>query len=175
MTVTSTLKNIWNSKNSGFFIFLICVMIAGLFLYFDRPSVRNKTDLLEIKGTLQKINQILVYTKRIHKTERDSTYHIYLNEYPCKFQVSYFHYDRESFYRTSHSNDSIRLHIAQNDEKFLSVPNKRIRSFSLNVNKTPYVSVDQGLSGFGKGYFEIGMILIPLIVIILLFNKNKNN
>ncbi len=164
----STFNRIWSSRNGIFIIFLFLIMISGAFLYLDRPRVKSISDLTEIRGTLRVVNQVLVYSKRLNKTERDSTYHIFLNEYPSKFQVSYSYYNRKEFYKTSHSDDSIKLHIAKSDKKYLFNPNKKIRSFSLCVNNKVYLSADQGLSGFGKGYFEIGMILLPMIVIIVL-------
>lgn len=141
---------------------------AGTFLYFDRPTVDNKADIFEINGTLRNIAKELVYSNRINKTESDSTYHISLNEYPSKFQVSYFPFDRKEFYSTSQIGDKIRLDIARQDKKYLNVPDKRIRSFSLTVNDKTYLSLDNGLSGFGKGLFELGMIFIPLIIMTIL-------
>lgn len=110
---------IWSSKNGRFIFFLFCVFVAGIFLYFGRPSVAGENDIIEIKGTLKNITQELVYSRRIKKTERDSTYHIYLNEYPCYFQVSYFPYDRKTFYSKSKRGDIIDLHIARQDSKKL--------------------------------------------------------
>jgi len=162
------LKKILKSKNGKFILFLLFVTLAGTFLYFDRPTVDNKGDVIEINGTLGDIAKELVYSNRINKTERDSTYHISLNEYPSKFQVSYFPFDRKEFYSTSQIGDKIQLHIARQDEKFLNIPDKRIRSFSLTVNGKPYLSLDNGLSGFGKGLFELGMIFIPLIIMTIL-------
>ncbi len=166
---------IWNSKNGRFIFFLFCVFVAGIFLYFDRPSVVGENDTIEIKGTLKNITQELVYSRRIKKTERDSTYHIYLNEYPCYFQVSYFPYDRKKFYSTSKRGDIIDLHIARQDSKKLNIPNQRVRSFSLKVNSRTYLNLESGLSGFGKGYFELGMIFIPLIIMTILIYKTLNN
>jgi hypothetical protein len=166
---------IWNSKNRRFFFFLFCVFVAGIFLYFDRPSVVGENDTIEIKGTLKNITQELVYSQRIKKTERDSTYHIFLNEYPCYFQVSYFPYDRKNFYSTSKRGDIIDLHIARQDSKKLNIPNQRVRSFSLKVNSRTYLALNNGLSGFGKGYFELGMIFIPLIIMTILTYKTLNN
>lgn len=147
---------------------MLVVAISGTILYFDRPTIDDKKDVIEINGTLKNIAQVLVYSHRINKTENDSTYHIFLNEYPSKFQVSYFPYDRKEFYSKSQVGDQIQLHIAKQDEKFLNIPNKRIRSFSLTVNGKTYLSLESGLFGFGKGLFELGMIFIPLIIITIL-------
>ena len=141
---------------------------GGIFLYFDRPTVDNEGDVIEINGTLKYIAKELVYSNKINKTERDSTYHISLNEYPSKFQVSYSPFDRKKFYSTSQIGDKIQLHIARQDEKFLNIKDKRIRSFSLTVNDKTYLSLKDGLSGFGKGLFELGMIFIPLIILTIL-------
>ena len=162
------IKKILKFKNGGFILFLLFVTFGGIFLYFDSPFVNNKGDVIEINGSLRNIARVLVYSKRIIKTERDSTYYISLNEYPSKFQVSYFPYDRKEFYSTSQIGDKIQLHIARQDEKYLNVPDKRIRSFSLTVKDKTYLSIDDGLFGFGKGRFELGMIFIPLIIITIL-------
>lgn len=166
---------IWNSKNGRFIFFLICIFFAGIILYFDRPSVNGENDIIEIKGTLNHISQELVYSKRIKKTERDSTYHIYLNEYPCYFQVSYSPYNRKIFYLTSKKQDNITLVIARQDIEELNIPNQRVRSFLLKVNSHTYLTLKSGLSGFGKGYFELGMIFIPFIIMIILIYKTLNN
>lgn len=163
-----SLKKILKSKNGKFILFLLFVTFGGIFLYFDRPTVDNKGDVIEINGTLRNIAKELVYSNRINRTERDSTYHISLNEYPSKFQVSYFPFDRKEFYSTSQIGDKIQLHIAREDGKKLNIPDKRIRSFSLTVNDKTYLSLDNGLSGFGKGLFELGMVFIPLIIMTIL-------
>ena len=169
------LNKILKSKNGKFILFLLFLTFGGIYLYLDRPTVNSKADIIEINGTLRNIARELVYSKRINKTERDSTYHISLNEYPCKFQVSYFPFDRKEFYSTSQIGDKIQLHIARQDEKYLSVPDTKIRSFSLTVNEKTYLSLDNGLSGFGKGRFELGMIFIPFIIMtILIFRTLKN-
>ncbi len=166
--MTDTLKKIWNSRNGGFIFFLFCVTIGGVYLYFARPRVVDQNDLIEINGTCKHISQELVYFNRIKKTERDSTFHIYLKEYPSKFQVSYSSYDRKDFYQNTKPGDIIELHIARQDQKQLYNPDSRIRSFSLTVNSKTYLSVDSGLKGFGKGLFELTMIFLPLIIMILL-------
>lgn len=166
--MTDILKKIRNSKNGNFIFFLFCVTLGGLYLYFDRPSVVNKNDLIEINGTCKHISQELVYFKRIKKTERDSTYYIYLKEYPSKFQVSYSSYDRKDFYENTKSGDKIRLHISRQDQKHLYNIDRKIRSFSLTVNSKTYLSVDNGLKGFGIGIFELAMIFLPLIAMTLL-------
>jgi hypothetical protein len=166
---------IWNSKNGKFIFFLFCILIAGIFLYFARPSISGDNDTIEIKGTLKNITQELVYSQRIKKSESDSTYHIYLNEYPCYFQVSYFPYDRKTFYLISKKDDKITLDISRQDSYKLNIPNQRVRSFSLIVNSQTYLTLKSGLSGFGKGYFELGMIFIPLIIITILIYKTLNN
>jgi hypothetical protein len=169
------LNKILKSKNGKFIIFLLFLTFGGIYLYLDRPTVNSKADIVEINGTLRNIARELVYSKRINKTERDSTYHISLYEYPCKFQVSYFPFDRKEFYSASQIGDKIQLHIARQDEKYLSVPDTKIRSFSLTVNEKTYLSLDNGLSGFGKGWFELGMIFIPFIIMtILIFRTLKN-
>jgi len=113
--------------------------------------------------------------KVYNKTERDSTYHISLNEYPSKFQVSYYPFDRKEFYSTSQIGAKIQLHIARQYEKYLSVPDRKIRSFSLTVNEKTYLSLDNGLSGFGKGRFELGMIFIPFIIMTILIFRTLRN
>jgi hypothetical protein len=166
--MTDTLKKIWNSKYGNLIFFLFCVAIVGFYLYLDRPSVNNQNDLVEINGTCRHISQELVYFKKIKKTEQDSTYHIYLNEYPCKFQVSYFPYDTKDFYRKTIPGDKIRLHIARQDEKYLNQSDRRIRSFSLTVNSTTYLEAKNGLAGFGAGLFELTMIFLPLTIMTFL-------
>jgi len=162
------INKILKSKNGKFILFLLFLTFGGIYLYLDRPTVNSKLDIIEIKGTLRYIARELVYSKRINKTEGDSTYHISLNEYPSKFQVSYFPFDRKEFYSTSQIGDKIQLHIARQDEKYLIVPDKKIRSFSLRVNTKTYLTLDNGLSGFGKGRFELGMIFIPFIIMTIL-------
>ena|SRR5690606_11757803 len=169
--MTDTLKKIWNSKNGNFIFFLLCVTLGGVYLYFDRPSVTNKNDLIEINGTCRHISQELVYSKKINKTEGDSTYHIYLDEYPSKFQVSYSSYDRKDFYEKTKPGDKIRLHIARQDQKQLDNSESKIRSFSLTVNSKTYLSVDSGLNGFGKGFFELIMIFLPLLIMTILIRR----
>ena len=166
--MTDTLKKIWNSKYGNLIFFLFCVTISGVYLYLDRPSVNNQNDLIEINGTCRQISQELVYFKKIKKTEQDSTYHIYLNEYPCKFQVSYFPYDTKEFYRKTVPGDRIKLHIAQQDEKYLNQPDSKIRSFSLTVNSKTYLDTKNGLAGFGAGLFELTLILLPLTIMTFL-------
>lgn len=169
--MTETIKKVWNSKNGNFIFFLLCVTLGGVFLYFDRPSVTNQKDLIEINGTCRHISQVLVYSKRINKTEQDSTYHIYLEEFPSKFQVSYSSYDSKDFYENTKPGDKIKLHIAYEDQKKLSKVDCRIRSFSLTVNSKIYLSVDRGLRGFGKGIFELIMIFLPLPIISILIRR----
>ncbi len=166
--MTSIPIKVLKSKNGKFIFFLLFVTFGGIYLYFDRPTVDNEGDVIEINGTLKYIAKELVYSNKINKTERDSTYHISLNEYPSKFQVSYSPFDRKKFYSTSQIGDKIQLHIARQDEKFLNIKDKRIRSFSLTVNDKTYLSLKDGLSGFGKGLFELGMIFIPLIILTIL-------
>jgi hypothetical protein len=169
--MTDTLKKIWNSKNGNFIFFLLCVTLGGVYLYFDRPSVTNQNDLIEINGTCRHISKELVYSKKIKKTERDSTYHIYLDEYPSKFQVSYSSYDRKNFYEKTKPGDKIRLHIARQDQKQLDNSDSKIRSFSLTVNSKTYLSVDSGLNGFGNGLFELIMIFLPLLIMTILIRR----
>jgi hypothetical protein len=163
--MTDTFKKILNSKNGKIIIFLLCVSLFGVYLYFERPSVTTQNDLIEINGTCKKIEQELAQFKKIKKTERDSTYHLYLNEYPSKFQVSYSYYDRKDFYEKTKPGDKIRLHIARQDQKQLDNEDSKIRSFSLTVNSKTYLSLDSGLNGFGKGIFELIMIILPLTLI----------
>ncbi|WP_339702335.1 hypothetical protein [uncultured Marixanthomonas sp.] len=158
------IREIWNSKNRALVFFLILITLGGIYLYLDRPSISTSNDLTEVKGTLNHIDQELVYIKKIRKTERDSTYHIYLNEYPSKFQVSYMPYYRKEFYRSAKHNDQIILHIAKENIRRLKIPDAKIRSFSLTVNDKVYLSADSGARGFGKGYFELGMIFISLTI-----------
>lgn len=166
--MTDTLKKIWNSKYGNLICFLFCVTIGGVYLYLDRPSVNNQNDLVEINGRCRQISQELVYFKNIKKTEQDSTYHIYLNEYPCKFQVSYFPYDTKEFYRMTVPGDKIKLHIARQDKKYLNQPDSKIRSFSLTVNSKTYLEAKNGLAGFGAGLFELTIIFLPLIIMTFL-------
>lgn len=162
--MTETLKTIWNSKYGNLVIFLAVVTIGGVYLYFDRPNVSTRDDLTKVSGRLDHIDQVLVYSRKINKTERDSTYHIFLREYPCKFQVSYMSYDRKGFYKSASPGDEVTLQIANEDFDRLKVPDAKIRSFSLTVNDNVYLSADNGLRGFGKGYFELGLIVISLTV-----------
>ena len=99
--MTNILIKILQSKNGKFILFLLFLTFIGIYLYFDRPTVNSKENVVEINGTIRKIRQELVYFNKIIKTKRDSTYHIYLNEYPSKFQVSYFPYDKNNFYNKS--------------------------------------------------------------------------
>ena len=166
--MTPTLKKIWNSKYGNLIFFLFCVSVVGVYLYFDRPSVKNQNDLIEINGTCKHISQELVYFNKIKKTEQDSTYHIYLNEYPCKFQVSYFPYDTKEFYYKTNPGDRIKLHIARQEEKYLNQPDSKIGSFSLMVNSKTYLDAKNGLAGFGAGLFELTMIFLPLTIMTFL-------
>ena len=162
--MTETLKKIWNSKYGNLIFFFFCVSN----LYLDRPSVNDQNDLIEIDGTCRQISQELVYITKIKKTEQDSTYRIHLNEYPCKFQVSYFPYDTKEFYRKTIFGDKIKLHIARQDAKFLNQSESRIRSYSLKVNSKTYLNTDNELAGFGTGLFELIMIFLPLTIMTLL-------
>ena len=166
--MTDTWKKIWKSKNRNLIIFLFFVTMGGIYLYFDRPIVTTQNDLIAINGTCRHISQELVYSKRINKTEKDSTYHIYLDEYPSKFQVSYSPYDRKNFYQNTKPGDKIKLHIARQDQKYLDKEDSKIRSFSLTVNSKTYLSADSGLNGFGKGIFELIMIFLPLTIMAFL-------
>jgi hypothetical protein len=170
--MTSIPRKVLKSTNVKFILFLLFVTILGIFLNFDRPTVDNEGDVIEINGTLRDIAKELVYSNRLNKTERDSTYHISLNEHSSKFQVSYSPFDRKEFYSTSQIGDKVQLHIARQDEKYLNVPDKRIRSFSLTVNDKTYLSLKNGLSGFGKGLFELGLIFIPLIIMTILILRS---
>lgn len=169
--MTDTLKKIWNSKNGNFIFFLLCVTLGGVYLYFDRPSVTNKNDLIEINGTFKDIDQVLTNFKKIKPTSRDSTYHIYLNEFSSKFQVSYSPYNEKEFFENTNFGDKIKLHIAWQDKKHLYEPESKIRSFSLTVNSKTYLSVDSGLMGFGKGIFEFIMIFLPLSIMTILIYR----
>ena len=165
-------------KDYGKYVFgSLLLIIGGFYLYLDRPSVHSKSDVSRIQGTLKEIEQVLVYSKKINKTESDSTYHIYLNEFPCKFQVSYSYFDSKEFYRKTQVGDSITFHIARQDIEDINRQNFKIRSFSLKVNSKTYLSLESGLFGFGKGIFELGMIILPLTLLIILSLKTmkKNN
>jgi hypothetical protein len=162
------LKAIYDSKLLNLVIGLTIFSLAGIYFYFDRPDVSSTKDLKEIKGTLSDVNQVLVYTRKIKKTESDSTYHIFLEEYPCKFQVSYASFDGKGFYDRASKGDKITLHIANQDLEKLTVKDARIRSFSLKLNNKVYLAVENGLSEFGDGYLILGLILIPLAINILL-------
>mgnify|MGYP001769905581 CR=1 FL=1 len=140
-------------------------MIGGIFLYFSRPEVKEKENLIKVTGTIERISKVLVYSNKVKHNERDSTFHIYLKEYPCFFQVSYSPYDEKEFYRKSKVGDTITLDIAKEESGLLKKENERVRSFSLNVNSKTYLSVEDGLSGFGKGIFELAMIIIPILII----------
>ncbi len=138
--------------------------VGGFYLYFNRENVSSSKDLTEINGTINYIDKVLVYSKKIRKTESDSTYHIYLNEYPSKFQVSYMPYNRKEFHKITKYGDEIILDIASEDLEKIKIEDEKIRSFSLTVNGKVYLSKDSGLRGFGKGYFELGIILISIII-----------
>ena len=142
--------------------------LGGVYLYFDRPSVTNQNDLVEINGTCRDIQQVLTNFKKLKPVARDSTYHILLNEYPSKFQVSYFPYNKKEFFKNTNPGDKIRLHIARQDKKLLDEEDRKIRSFSLIVNSKTYLSVDSGLMGFGKGIFELILIFLSLTIITIL-------
>ena len=159
-----TLKIIWNSKYGNLVTFLTVVTIGGIYLYFDRPNVSTVKDLIEVKGTINYIDRVLVYKGRIKKNDRDSTFHIFLREYPSKFQVSYMSYDKKDFIKNVKIGDSITLHIASQEFDKLYIRNKKIRSFSLKLNDKVYLSPASGFYGFGKGYFELGLILISLTI-----------
>lgn len=131
----------------------------------------DQQDLYEVNGTLRTIEQVLVYGHKVNKTERDSTYYIYLNEYPAAFQVSYHSYNRTKFYRNSMRNDKIQLHIPAQDIDELTNPNAKIRSFSLKVNQNAYLTSKQGVRGFGKGYFELVMIFLPALINFFLIRR----
>ncbi len=169
--MTKILKEIWSSKNGKLVFFFAITTLGGIYLYCVRPSVSTITDLTKINGTLDHIEQVSVYTNRIKKTEGDSTYHFYLNEYTSKFHPSYFPYDGKDLYKSAKYNDSITFHIAKEEIDQLYVFDAKIRSFSLAVNDKIYFSADSGLMGFGKGYFELGMIIISLIINLFLIKK----
>jgi len=158
------LKTIWNSKYGNLVVFLTMVTFVGIFLYFARPSVSTLGDLNEINGTIDHIDRVLVYRGKIKKNERDSTFYIFLREYPAKFQVSYMSYDKKDFIHNAKIGDSITLHIASEELNKLYISNEKIRSFSLKVNDKVYLSPTSGVSGFGKGYFELGLIIISLTI-----------
>ena len=152
-------------KYGKFIFFLTIIMIGGIFFYISRPEVKEKEDLIKVTGTIERISKVLVYSNKTKHNERDSTFHIYLKEYPCFFQVSYFPYDKKEFYTKSKVGDTITLDITKEEKDLLLRENERIRSFSLKVNSKTYLSVEEGLSGFGKGIFELAMIIIPIVII----------
>lgn len=162
------IKKILSDRLGQIVPFLFMIFIGGIYLYQDRPKIDSKNNIIEINGTLDYIEQVIVYTKKIKHTERDSTYHIHLSEFPSKFQVSYFPYDRVDFYKSSKKGDRIKLHIAKEDESELNNFNSKIRSLSLTVNSKVYLSLKNGILGFGKGIFELIMIFSSLIVMILI-------
>ncbi|MFC2152591.1 hypothetical protein ACFLSE_08695 [Bacteroidota bacterium] len=173
-----TIMTILNDRFGQMTPFLLMLFLGGIYLYLDRPSVNSKKDIIEINGTLDYVEQVLTDLKKIKKTERDSTYHIHLNEFPCKFQVSYFPYDRVGFYKSAKKGDKIKLHIAKEYEPELNKLNSKIRSFSLTVNSKKYLSLENGLSGFGKGIFFLVMIFGSLIAMVLIIRpiiKKTNN
>lgn len=154
-------KHIWADN---FLFFLTVCSIGGMVLLFQRPNVSDVEDLIPVEGTLFEVEQHLVYWNRIKKTENDSVYHFRLNEYPCFFQVSYRKYDGKSFVANSRKGDKVLFHVAQTDIELLREANMRVRSFSLITPGREYLSPENGLAGFGKGYFFYGMIFIPLII-----------
>lgn len=173
------IKKILNDRFGQMIPFFLMIFLGGIYLYQDRPAINSNKDIIEVNGTLDYIEQVLVYTKKIKHSERDSTYHIHLSEFPSKFQVSYFPFDRIEFYKSSKKGDRIKLHIAKEDEPELYNFNSKIRSLSLTVNSKVYLSLKNGISGFGKGIFELIMIFGSLIVMILIIRpivkKNTNN
>lgn len=166
-----TLKKIWNSKNGNLIFFLFFVTLGGVYFYFDRPNVTNQNDLIEINGTIRDIEQVLTNLKKIKPVARDSTYHIFLDEYPSKFQVSYFPYNKKEFFKNTNPGDKIKLHISRQDKKLLGEPDRKIRSFSLTVNAKTYLSVESGLMGFGKGILELIMIFLPMTIMTILIYR----
>ena len=155
---------IWDDR---LLFFLTIVFLGGLYLYFDRPTVQKVEDLTKVSGTLSYVEQVLVYGTKVKKNERDSSYHIHLNEYPSKFQVSYSSYNRKDFYSQAKKGDSLILHIANTEYSGLRIPDQKIRSFSLTLNSKEYLSVQKGLRGFGKGIFELIIIFVPLTIVII--------
>ncbi len=169
-----TLKIIWDSKQRNLIIYLSLITLFGIYLYFERPGIKSKKNLIEITGTLNHIDRVLVYYGKIIKSARDSTLYFHLQEYPCKFQVSYFPYDKDKVFKTTKFGDKITFYINKEDIEKLSIRNKRIRSFSLKVNNQTYVTVDNGLSGFGKGYFDLALIIISIVInVIVIWNVTK--
>jgi hypothetical protein len=73
-------------------------------------------------------------------------------------------YDRIGFYKSASPGDKISLHIAIEDFNLLKDPDARIRSFSLTHNNKVYLSPADGIRGFGKGYFELGLIVISMAI-----------
>lgn len=162
---------IWKSKYWQLILFLFAVLIFGISDYIARPDVDSIQDLTVVDGTLRKIEKVQTRIFKILKSERDSTYHILLNEYPSRFQVSYSTFDKQTFYENTQIGDSIKLHIANRDTLNLFNAEQRIRSFSLYVNNGFYLSPNSGISGFGKGYIMIIISILSLISLVYIITK----
>lgn len=160
----NALGKILNSSYSNLVFSLFLISIIGLYLLMERASVHSSKDLIEVKGTINRINQVLVY-ERPKNTEDDSTYHIFLNEYPSRFQVSYTAFDSKEFFKTSKRGDSVLFNIAVEDKDRIYLVDERIRSFSLKVNNKTYLSPSEGIKGFSTGGYISAMIMIISFVI----------
>jgi hypothetical protein len=152
------LKRIVKDKNSGVMFGLAIVLIGGFYLLIDRPNVKSMNDLEFIQGQLDFVDRHYnPYSKT--KKDQDLLYYIHLDNYPSHFQVSYASYDENGFYQNAKSGDTIVIAIAKADLNRLNETNENIRAFSLRVNGKIYLQSNIGLSAFGQGYFELGMIL----------------
>ncbi len=164
------LKKIFNDKNFRFIVFFSSLFLCGLYLFFDRPVVKNTDDLTTVRGKLDHVSkEHNPYSKS--KTDFDILYYIYLDNYACHFQVSYMPFDVETFYKNSQSGDLIELSIPKEDLENLNNLDANVRSFSLKVNEVNYLQVKEGIRGFGGGYFEISICLISLIGLTYLIVK----
>jgi hypothetical protein len=160
------------SKYGKAVFLLFSVSIMGCFLLYDALKVNDNNDLAIVKETVNCIDRVIVNRNKVHPVERDSTYHIFLNEYPSKFQVSYFPYNRKKFFRNTRQGDSITMNISKEDKNKLYISGEKIRSFSLKVNDKIYLSGDDGLGGYRSGrFFSSCFIIIPLIINIYLLKQ----
>jgi hypothetical protein len=157
------LKIIWRSKYLSVLLVFLVLFVGMIYVFFDRPTVKSINDLTEIKGTINYIDRVLIDHKKIKKNERDSVYHIFLNEYPCKFQVSYIKINMKNVYKNYKHGDNISLDIANEHKKNLMIPNKKIRCFSLKVNDKIYLKKETGVRAFGKGYAALGFMIFAFI------------
>ena len=154
----------------------ISLFIVGVLVFvfeFTKPSINSDADLINIEGTLSHYSFEQYFELKNEKTE----YYLWLNEYPCKFQISA---DFEPFfYKSGFENeinpgDKISILIPLVSQIDLSNSQETVRLFSINKYSTNYLNKNDALKAYNSHMLKLLGLIALVISLVSFFIKRKN-